>query len=150
MFSTIKYHIHFSEHSPLILHTSLYNGKLKCMVSSAEVMLTADCLFWLVFTYSYNPITTECHVPHDTVTDRATPLQLYGLEQTDFTSYFMKGRTIPSFTYSHSGVDYLYWLGSADDRLQNVDILGISTVAECYDMCHLTTLGNCWGFRLER
>lgn len=74
-------------------------------------------------------------------------LELHGIEQVGYTSYFMKTETIPSFAGDYSGVDVVYWRQAQDDLTENVRLLGIDTLQECHIACQLSTDGKCWVFR---
>lgn len=96
---------------------------------------------------SYNEQEFTCYVPHDNVAARLTPLELYGRQATGFVSYFMQERTIPAFSEEYSGVGKLYWRNAVGDRQENLDLLGVYSLHECYVACQLTTEGSCWVFR---
>lgn len=74
-------------------------------------------------------------------------IELKGVEQVDYISYFMKSETLDAFSGEHSGVDVVYWRSTTDDLTQNVYLAGIDSLDECHMACLLSTAGDCWVFR---
>ena len=81
------------------------------------------------------------------MTNRTDMLKVNGVEQTGYKSYFMQTYTPRTFNEEHRGVASIYWRDSAANYDENVHLMGVDSVGECYSACLLSTDSVCWIFR---
>jgi hypothetical protein len=98
--------------------------------------------------FSYNSVDKMCHVPDDSsAATRNTVRDLYGSSQTNYKAYITVASNTPTDPLESSGADYFYYMPGTDMQTSNLDISGVTSDLECYNLCQLNTANKCWVFR---